>query len=78
MINAQVLSYSVRRQIKIQQESVQQYIFMSTETFQIVQCIADIYDEKSKNVTINSITNNRKIIYVGVCKGSKKKDVKGG
>ena len=68
LINAQVLSYSVRRQIKIQQESVKQYIFMSAETFQILQCIADIYDDGSKNVTLTSITNNRKILYAGVCK----------
>ena len=34
--------------------------------------------EKSKTVTINSITYNTKGIYADVCKLSKKKDIKEG
>ena len=34
--------------------------------------------EKSKNVTLNSITNNGKRSYAEVCKASKNKDIKEG
>ena len=39
------MQYPVKRQIYIQQTHVQQYVFMSTETYHIIQYLAGVHME---------------------------------
>ena len=46
------------------------------DILQAIEFSANESAEKSKNVTVNSITNNRKRSYADICKASNKKEVK--
>ena len=50
VINAQVLSYPVRRQIKIQQTYVQQYNLMLTVMFHIIMFTGNIHTMNEQHV----------------------------
>ena len=50
VINVQVFSYPVKRQIDIHQPNVQQYIFMSMETYHVINFMADIQKNTKQHV----------------------------
>ena len=59
VINIQVLSYPVMRQINIQKTHVQQYVLLSTEKCHIVHCMTDVH-KKNKNMSIVFHSANNK------------------
>ena len=60
---------------KIFRDLVMGYVHIN-DILQAIEFSANESAEKSKNVTVNSITNNRKRSYADICKASKKKEVK--
>ena len=50
VINAQVLSYQVRRQIKIQQTLVQKYVIMSNKIYHAVHFMEDVHTNITQQV----------------------------
>ena len=65
------------KMIKTFRDLIMGYVYIN-DLLQVIEFSAKEHVQKSKNVTLHSIANNRKRSHVGVCKYSKRMDIKEG